>query len=376
MKKENIFVSYRRTDLNGNTSGTDIARTIKQHLEISGYKDQVFFDYSEISDDEFERTILREIERSKVMILVLTNDTMYRCVSDHDWVRREILHAIKHNIKIIPVEVDNLFNGYPDDLCKELDIIKRLHHSKVHMDSSFESDMDIIITKRIRPILKPAKAFNFKVAFIALFTLIVVALGIAWFTIGNNRGDRSTQDDNTSATTEASEIASDVATDVATEQIHEVDFKVNVHTPTNDELKEIDKLLQDTSASCPTDIGDGIIWVEVYRVEDTIIYEYTSYQVDLIELSTSEDIDISTIKSRVSNEMKAFKGYFIYQWVEFYKSAKTDGEYADAPLIIESGMDIRYNFRDVNGIHICTITVTNSEIVREIERVIMALMQA
>ena len=42
-----IFISYRRTDRDGLNSGTYIARTIKQELELEGYQDRVFFDYSE-----------------------------------------------------------------------------------------------------------------------------------------------------------------------------------------------------------------------------------------------------------------------------------------------------------------------------------------
>ncbi len=43
-----IFISYRRKDSAGLTSGTNIARTIKQQLGIEGYKNRVFFDYSEL----------------------------------------------------------------------------------------------------------------------------------------------------------------------------------------------------------------------------------------------------------------------------------------------------------------------------------------
>lgn len=148
-----IFVSYRRKDCAGLTSGTNIARTIKQQLEIEGYKHRVFFDYSELSDDDFEKIILKAIERCKVFILVLSRDSMMRCVNDDDWVRREILHAQKRGLKIIPVEPDNLFNGYPDEFPAELDIVKRIQHTTIHMDSSFERDMRAMIEARIRPIL-------------------------------------------------------------------------------------------------------------------------------------------------------------------------------------------------------------------------------
>ena len=148
-----IFISYRRKDCDGLTSGTNIARTIKQQLEIEGYKNRVFFDYSELSDDDFENIILRAIEGCKVFVLVLSKDSMMRCVNDDDWVRREILYAQACGLKIIPIEADNLFNGYPENFPAELDIVKTKQHTTIHMDSSFERDMRAMIEDRIRPIL-------------------------------------------------------------------------------------------------------------------------------------------------------------------------------------------------------------------------------
>ena len=144
-----IFISYRRVDKENRTSGTNIARTIKQQLEIEGYKDRVFFDHSESHDDELEKVILSAIEECKVFILVLTKDSMMRCVNEGDWVRREILHARKCGLKIIPVEPDTLFNGYPENFPAELNVVKSIQHSKVHMDSSFERDIQAMIKTRI-----------------------------------------------------------------------------------------------------------------------------------------------------------------------------------------------------------------------------------
>ena len=68
--KYDIFISYRRIDSEGRTSGRDIARTIKLELEKRKYK--VFFDYSEIKDNEFEKTILPAVQNSRIFLLVLT----------------------------------------------------------------------------------------------------------------------------------------------------------------------------------------------------------------------------------------------------------------------------------------------------------------
>ena len=176
-----IFISYRRTDNSGLTSGTNIARTIKQQLEIQGYKNRVFFDYSELSDDEFERIILAAIEQCRVFVLVLSKDAMMRCVNDGDWVRREIVHAQKHGLKIIPVEPDDLFNGYPIRFPAELDVVKRVQHSKIHMDSSFERDIRAMIDTRIRPAIPD---INWpKIFRNALFVVLAAAIA-AWLFLG------------------------------------------------------------------------------------------------------------------------------------------------------------------------------------------------
>lgn len=152
-----IFISYRRTDRDGLNSGTYIARTIKQELELEGYQDRVFFDYSELSDNEFEDVILGAIKQCKIFVLVLSKDSMMRCVNEGDWVRREILHAQECGLKIIPIEPDNLFNGYPEGFPKELDVVKKTQHTRVHTDSSFERDIQAMIKTRISPILPPKK---------------------------------------------------------------------------------------------------------------------------------------------------------------------------------------------------------------------------
>lgn len=328
MGNNRIFVSYRRTDLLGNTSGTDVARTIKQHLEISGYKNQVFFDYSEISDDEFGNVILSEIRKCKVFILVLTHDTMQRCVNEDDWVRREILEAVKHNKKIIPIEVDDLFNGYPIDMISELDIIKRLQHSKVHMDSSFENDMNVIIEKRIIPIIKPNKTFNYKALLITLISLI--ALGIGWYFVSSYLEDN--------------------------------EYKIITHKPTIDELMEIDDYLK--SVEYPQDLGNGIEIIESYRSGDTIVYEYN---INNIDVSNVSDDEFEAFVRHVTTIIEQMKPMFIQQWVDMYNIGLTDNMFKDAVQIIECGMSMAYHYRDANGIRLYTLKVNNSEIIEEIE---------
>ncbi len=159
MNTYDIFISYRRTNSKGEEEATSIARGIQKALELEGYRDRVFFDYSEIKDGEFEKVIFPAIEKCKVFLLVLTPESMQRCVNKRDWVRREALHAKKHNLKIIPINYNGIFSDecYPKGFPQEMNFIKKEQHSIIHKDSSYERDIQAMIEDRIAPITAPTK---------------------------------------------------------------------------------------------------------------------------------------------------------------------------------------------------------------------------
>ena len=155
-----IFISYRRKDAQGSDKGVHIARTIKQYLEIKGYKGRVFFDYSELSNEDFDKRILSVIRQAKVFISVLTPDSMLRCVNDGDWVRRELLEAYNNKLQMIFINPDGREIAFPGGFPEELSYVKTRNHLTVHMDSSFERDMDDLIEKHIAPVSAPSDGSN------------------------------------------------------------------------------------------------------------------------------------------------------------------------------------------------------------------------
>lgn len=142
-----IFISYRRLDVQGNISGRDQARLIAKQLELEGFRS--FFDYSEIKDNEFDKVIIPAVENCKVFILVLTKDALCRCKNEDDWVRREIETAINSHCKIINVSPDNSFNGWPNTLPESLVSIKNIQISEISMGSLFELSVKKLINERI-----------------------------------------------------------------------------------------------------------------------------------------------------------------------------------------------------------------------------------
>ena len=155
-----IFISYRRKDAQGSDKGVHIARTIKQYLEIKGYKGRVFFDYSELSNEDFDKRILSVIRQAKVFISVLTPDSMLRCVNDGDWVRRELMEAYNNKLQMIFINPDGREIAFPGGFPEELSFVKTRNHLTVHMDSSFERDMDDLIEKHIAPVSNPSDGSN------------------------------------------------------------------------------------------------------------------------------------------------------------------------------------------------------------------------
>ena len=147
--KYDIFISYRRFDSKGRTSGRDIARTIKLELEKRGFK--VFFDYSELRDNEFENIILPAVKNSKALLFILSEDALIRCSNEGDWVRREICTALETGVKIIPLNPDNAFNGWPENLPAELEPMKHQQFSDINMGSLFEKSIDKLIEDRLSP---------------------------------------------------------------------------------------------------------------------------------------------------------------------------------------------------------------------------------
>lgn len=146
-----IFISYRRVDSKGFISGQNIARSIKLELKNRGY--DVFFDYDDITDEEFEKTIIPAIQKSKVFLLVLSKDALLRCVNQGDWVRREIETALNSGCKIIPINPDGAFEGWPENLPESIHPIRQQEISDVRMGSLFEKSIDKIEEERFENIL-------------------------------------------------------------------------------------------------------------------------------------------------------------------------------------------------------------------------------
>lgn len=150
MKSYDIFVSYRRD------GGEDKARILNQHLSAVGYN--VFFDHEAAISGEFESVILAAVEVAPIFILLLTPGCLDRCVSEKDWVRREIERALELKKKIIPViPNDNFsFDELNPKIPSAITDLKNLQFADIDYHKHFKSTANEMIEVHIMPVVKPS----------------------------------------------------------------------------------------------------------------------------------------------------------------------------------------------------------------------------
>ena len=142
-----IFISYRRE------TGAQYARILQLMLQQRGYK--VFLDYDELKDGAFGKHIQRAIKEAPVFMLVLSVNSMDRCLNEDDWVRQEILLAMEHKKHIVPVNPDKSFNGLPADTdSRKLPVMLRNavadnQHSDIDFGQTLGITIDYMISSRL-----------------------------------------------------------------------------------------------------------------------------------------------------------------------------------------------------------------------------------
>lgn len=94
-KKYDIFISYRRS------TGEYTAKILHDRLTEMGYK--VFFDVESLRAGAFNTKLYSVIDECRDFIIVLSPNSLDRCVNEEDWVRREVEYALTKKKNVIPV---------------------------------------------------------------------------------------------------------------------------------------------------------------------------------------------------------------------------------------------------------------------------------
>ena len=148
MSRENydVFISYRRSD------AVNEARSINDRLRLRQIR--CFYDFDELKDRKFDEKILDAIKDAEIFITILSPDYFCRCSEKDDWVRKEIECAIANHKKIVPINVNNHFDGtkhIPENVPYNLSngIIGH-QFSEVYTGTTFNDNIDAIIRDRIQ----------------------------------------------------------------------------------------------------------------------------------------------------------------------------------------------------------------------------------
>lgn len=145
-----IFISYRRQ------GGADKARPVKSELENRKYR--VFLDYDELKDGVFDERIMKAIEDAPVFLMILSAHSLDRCKNEDDWVRKEIEYALEMDRHIVPVNPNQEFNGFPEDIPESVkEGLGQHQFSHIDFGQLFKVSMDKMIRERIEPYLTSPK---------------------------------------------------------------------------------------------------------------------------------------------------------------------------------------------------------------------------
>ena len=111
-----IFISYRRD------GGFATANHLFDLLTHDGYT--VSFDIDTLREGDFDTSLLARIDECTDFILIVDKHTFDRtldnsyCVN-HDWLRKELAHALKLKKNVIPVLLAGV-NGFPSNLPEDI----------------------------------------------------------------------------------------------------------------------------------------------------------------------------------------------------------------------------------------------------------------
>lgn len=161
------------------------ANLVAQRLKNAGFR--VFIDTDEMHSGKFDKQLYSRIENCKDFVLILCPEALDRCHDENDWVRNEILHAIKCKKNIIPL----LFQGFewPDKMPEGMQDLN-MYQSLVVDDTpqQYNWAIDQLGTRYLKS--KKKKKGNKALYFTT--TVAVIALAVIAFLLYNKIANSST----------------------------------------------------------------------------------------------------------------------------------------------------------------------------------------
>jgi serine/threonine protein kinase len=133
-----VFISYRRQN------GSSEARLIRAEL-MHQQGVSAFLDVVDLGAGHFDEALLKRIAEIPNFVVILSAGCLDRCRDARDWLRREIVQALRTNRKIIPVLLPG-FN-FPDSEELPHDLRSLSSHQSVFYNHEY---FDAMIAKIVR----------------------------------------------------------------------------------------------------------------------------------------------------------------------------------------------------------------------------------
>jgi len=171
-----IFISYRRED------GAAFAGRLFDRLSDRFGGERVFMDVDDIEPGrDFVEAIEEAVAESSVLLVVIGKSWLRREIDDEDFVHREILAALRHGIKVIPILTAGASMPEAAALPEDLAPFTR-KNAIILRDSHFHDDVAVLlgILERELPRYRGAKRSWAWVASLAVALLLVLG-GIYWY---------------------------------------------------------------------------------------------------------------------------------------------------------------------------------------------------
>ena len=133
------FISYRRE------GASEIARAIRSELLRRGIA--TFLDVDDLRSHYYDERLLREIEAAPNFLLILSPGCLDRCVDPEDWLRKEVVHAMRHGRNIVPVLTQGFDFPRPAELTAELRDLPRyncVEYSHAYFSATIQKLVDFM----------------------------------------------------------------------------------------------------------------------------------------------------------------------------------------------------------------------------------------
>jgi len=132
-----VFISYRRE------GGETMAILLHDRLTAKGYS--VFLDVESLNSGKFNSQLLSVIENCRDVIVVLSENSLDRCVNEDDWVRKELVHAFETGKNIIPFMLRGF--KWPENLPRDISELPLQNGVNANSNEYFDASIERLVTK-------------------------------------------------------------------------------------------------------------------------------------------------------------------------------------------------------------------------------------